>query len=261
MRVVLLFVLIILGLFNCSFAQRASKEKRGTNYRELSLKWLQKNNLSLRVLPKANAFEITHDCESNPVLKQIKGDTTTFWIYSQYATTGDFKELKKWTRKESFGRTEYLDGPNEQGLIMFVSLLPRTFLVKHDSLFELTSFFKISKDSIDKAMGNFIQNRQFDLAEKIITENHYKKFDLIFHPKMFNERKTFDRKTIGDKITLEHTWRVSEKMYYEIAFNNENNGTIIKFPKFLFDDKYRFLNYNGCNQSEVEQLTKDAEIE
>jgi len=82
---------------------------------------------------------------------------------------------------------------------------------------------------------------------------------LIFHPNIFKDR-VFNGNGAHDQITLDHTWKVGERKYYEISFNRDSYGTIIKFPTYLFDDQFKFIKYDGCNRSEMEQLKTDKEV-
>lgn len=238
------------------------KEKDKEKRIEVFTKWLHKNDIVFRQLPKANPEELIYDCDSVPIIKQVKGDTLVFWIKSQWSVTGglyldnDIKELNKQIRKGSFGRTDYVEGLDDQGNVVLVSLLPKKFKIKGDSLFQLTSFFRIPQDSIEKA----IMERKFDLAERLFKDNIYHQFELIFHPKIFNGDRVFKREKTKDSITLDHVWLLNDKKYYQITFNSEVNGTSVKFPTYLFDEQYRFLKYEGCNKTEVDQLTKDKEI-
>ena len=257
--------LILLTITTYAIGQRTKSKQRDKDKEkriEVFTKWFRKNDIVFRQLPKANPNELKYDCDSIPVIKQIKGDTLIFWIKSQWSVTGgiyldnDIKELNKKIARESFGRTEYVEGLNEQGNVVVVSLLPKKFKIRNDSLFQLTSFFKIPQDSIEKA----IMDRKFDLAEKLFKENIYHQFELIFHPNLFDGQRVFKREKKNDSITLDHVWLLNGKKYYQITFNSEVNGTSVKFPTYLFDDQYRFLKYDGCNKTEVDQLTPDKEI-
>lgn len=261
----LIINLIFLSWTTYSIGQGKESKKRDKDKEkriEVFTKWLNKNDIVFRQLPKANPDELIYDCDSIPIIKQIKGDTLIFWTKSQWSVTGglyldnDIKELDKQIRKESFGRTDYVEGLDEQGNVVLVSLLPKKFKIENDSLFQLTSFFRIPQDSIEKA----ITEGKFELAKKLLRENVYFKFVLIFHPDLFREKRVFENNEAGDKIILDHIWKVGEKKYYEISFNNDNHGTMVKFPIYLFDDKYRFPKYDGCNASELSQLTREKEL-
>lgn len=257
--------LILLALTNYSMGQgRTESNSRDTNKKrrvEVFTKWINENNIVFGRLPKANPKDLIYDCDLTLILKQIKGDTIVYWTKSSWYTTGgiyldnDIKELNKLIEKESFGLTDYVEKLDDQGNVVLVSLWRERFKVESDSLFRLTSFLKIPQDSIDKA----ITDRDFKLAERLLKENTYFKFVLIFHPNIFKDR-AFTTNEVGVNITLDHVWKVGEKTYYEISFNRDNFGTMIKFPIYLFDDQYRFLKYDGCNKSEIDQLTKDREV-
>jgi len=64
----------------------------------------------------------------------------------------DIKSLNKQIKKNSFGRTDYVDKIDDQGNVVIVSLSPNKFKIQGDSLFRLTGFFKIPQDSLNKAI-------------------------------------------------------------------------------------------------------------
>jgi hypothetical protein len=265
--------LILLTLTTYSMGQVGTTSNRGDIDKKkekrikVFTKWIRKNNIKIGKLPQANPDELIYDCDSIPMLKQINGDTLIFWLLTSSYTTGGFylrrdkKELNKLIKKESFGRTDYVEKIDDQGNIVLASLTSTKFKIRNDSLFKLRSFFRISQDSIDKAVDKYFQEKRFDLARELIFKNHYLKFVLIFHATMFSEKRVYEGKEVGDRIALDHIWKVGEKKYYQITFITESHGRIIKFPTYLFDDKFRFIQYDGCNKSEMDQLTKEMEID
>lgn len=264
MRYLISLILVTLITYAMGQVRRKAidQDKEKKKRIEVYTKWMHKNDIAFRSLPKTNPKDLTYDCDSTLILKQTKGDTLIFWTESSSYTTGgryldyDIEQLDKLIKDKSFGLTDYVEKLDDQGNVVLVSLRPDKFKFRNDSLFRLTSFFKIPQDSIDKA----IDARDFKLAEKLLKENGYYKFVLIFHPSIFKNGE-FNTNEAGDSITLDHIWKVGEKKYYEISFNRDSLGTKIKFPTYLFDDHFRFLEYDGCTRSEINQLTKEREIE
>lgn len=238
------------------------REKEKNKRTEEFTKWLRKNDIVLGQLPKADPTELIYDCDSVPIIKQVHGDTLIYWTKSSWYTTGgiyldnDIKELNKLIKKESFGRTDYVEKLDDQGNVVVVFLTPTKFKIQNDSLYQLEALFKVPVDSIGKA----IERRQFELAEKLFKENIYFKFVLVFHPNLFDAENSFKRNDVNDIVTLDRVWKIDEKKYYQITFQKEVSGQITRFPSYILDEKYRLLNYDGCNKTEIGQLTKDKEI-
>jgi hypothetical protein len=261
----LIINLISIALTTHSMGQGKSIKRDREKSIKVFTKWLNKNKIVFRQLPKAKPDEVIYDCDSVPIVKQIKGDTIIYWTPGGSSTTGglyldnDIKSLNKQIEKNSFGRTDYVDKLDDQGNVVIVSLSPNKFKIQGDSLFRLTEFFKIPQDSLYKAIDKAIADRKIEMVEELLKKNIYYKFVLIFHPNIFKDR-VFNGNVAGDQLTLDHIWKVGERKYYEISFNRYNYGTLIKFPTYLFDDHFKFIEYDGCNRSEMDQLTKDREI-
>jgi len=226
-----------------------------------NLKWLERNGISLSSLPKANPSEIIYTCDSTLLLKRISGDTTTIWTVGG-ETYLDTIRAQKWVNNKGFGKTAYIKGVNYQGNIAYVMLSPKTFHVKNDSLFELDLFYRISADSMSNLNSKMFRAKNDTLKKEIrqlIRDNKYTQFKLIFHPEMFENEDVYTQNIKNDSITLSNSWKVGNKKYYEVTINNKLGKYDTK-GVHLFDENYRLLKYDGCNEDEIEKLKTENEI-
>jgi hypothetical protein len=222
--------------------------------------WLSKNGIVLKTLPKAKANELIYDCDSTLSLKQKKGDTLIYWLRNKakvgmYAYT-DTVIPNIMLRRESFGRTVYVDKIDKEGNLVFGILEASTFRIKNDSLFQLMTFLKIPFDSLEKSAKKAMAALDLALVDKLFKENTYEKFQLIFHPKLFVRSKHYEMKKDGYIITLDHAWERERQKYYQISITSQAKGKRENFATYLFDNHYRFLELDGCFDSELQQLKK-----
>jgi hypothetical protein len=263
-RIILISLFMLMTRYSIGqlVANKADKAKSI----EVYTKWMRKNNLSFKQLPKVKSpSKLVYDCDTNLLVKRISGDTITYWLKSSWYhmgsgySKGKIDELNKTIKRSSFGLTEYFERFDENGSIVLVTLAPIKLKIKNDTLFKLESFFKIPFDSIGALLLEAASNEKTEeVNKKIINDNIYYVFKPIFHPGMFMERRIIEE-SAGHNILLEHEWSVNGKKYYQISFTSESDGRITKFPTYIFDENYKFLQYEGCNK-ELEFLTMEHEI-
>lgn len=264
MKSVLLICLLML-VFKHVTGQQVSDSDKAESI-EIYTKWMSQNNVAFKQLPRVKSpSELVYDCDQNLFVKRINGDTLTFWLKSSWYNMGKgsarkLEELNEAIKRPSFGLTEYLEKFDEFGGIVLVTLAPRSFTVKSDTLFQLESFFKISYDSIETLIVEaFTYEEKRELNGKIIKDNQYHEFKPIFAPRMFIEKRSFATEKKGEQIELDHMWNLNGKKYYQISFKSQREDDVIVFPTYLFDDQYTFIQYDGCHK-ELQLLTPDREI-
>ena len=238
--------------------QEEETEKKIRLKIEKNLRWLKDNNIELNVLPKENQKDILYSCDSTLIVKKIRGDTLIYWTFSMQSSL-DTTEVKEMITSKFFGKTQYIKGVNYQGNISYVTLHPKVFLIRNDSLFEKETFYKISRDSISVLYSNMYNpvedTIKTELNRSIIKENTYQDFKLIFHPNLFDNRISYDENKNNDQIYLTSTWKLDDQIYYQIKVEN-NMGRSKTEYSYLFDKNYRFLKYDGCNEEELNQLVE-----
>ena len=142
MRFIILLILMILGFVSLAQIEKVNDE------RQLStINWLKSKNIRLNQLPHANPGEINYNCDSALFLKQTKNDTTVIWAYGSQRPL-DTSEVIKFIHTPEYGKTSYLSEVYKTGKVKGVDLMPYTFYTKKDSLFELETFYHISRDSL-----------------------------------------------------------------------------------------------------------------
>ena len=224
-------------------------------------KWLVDNKVTINKLPKADPDKIVYTCDSVLLMMESKGDTTIRWTIAGTMSLG-FSTFGKATiermilKNENFGAFAYVTGLDFQGHIEYKSLAPKTFLVKNDTLFELETFHTISKDSISslyKLLFNAKKERDEEKYEKIIAENTYKAFKIIYHPNIFVDY-IYDGNLHGDEIEITKIWDTGNGRVVNIEIRNKEGNTRYNYR---FDEKYNFVDYDGCMKETLDLLTED----
>lgn len=226
-----------------------------------NLQWLSKNQIPVNRLPNADQSKIIYTCDSTLLLKKVKGDTTFLWTVGGISYL-DTNQVKKYIKYRKFGRTAYISGVNYQGNISFVSLSKHTFLIKNDSLFELAKFYEIPEDSVFKLLDKAFSAKDSSQIIKyflLIKKNSYERFKLIFHPDLFKNSNIYASNIKGDKVILNSVWEINGKRYYQISIKNKIGETGTEY-KYLFDENYKFLKYDGCNRKELKLLNMENKI-
>ena len=113
-----------------------------------------------------------------PIIKKVHQDTTIYWGIGSEGYH-DSTKISKWLYPERMGKISYIKGLNDQGNITIVSLTPRSFVVKNDSLFY---------------------------------SRHTTHYELIFHPKMFLNGNSYPNKTSKDRLELKSIWNFNNKI-------------------------------------------------
>lgn len=228
----------------------ASEEKKDS-----TINWLKRNKITLNTLPNAFPKEINYTCDSILFLKEHKNDTTIIWAHGVQAPL-DTNEVVEFIKKPSYGKTSYLREVYRTGKVNSVQLMPYTFYIKKDSLFELENFYNISKDSMrnlyDIMFSNFEDKEKVDSISNIIEANTYQEFKLIYHPKIFKNNLFVGNKK-KDKISIKTVWQCKGKRYFEIEILDgySDNG---RKETYIFDENYKWLKYDGCNKEGIECL-------
>jgi hypothetical protein len=242
--------------------EEAEKENQTKNKAIVYLNWLKAKGIEINRLPNVDPSEIIYTCDSTLLLKKVIGDTLKLW------TTGgeiylDSIRIQDFIMSKEFGYTSYISGVNYQGNIAYTYLKPNTFLIRNDSLFEKETFYKISSDSITSLFSQIIESENDTIkmlsVKKIIDENTYEAFKLIFHPAIFING-IYNGNVKGDIIELTSIWKIEGKKYYQILIKNTSGKYKTEYS-YRFDQNYKFIDYDGCNSEEIKKLTNENRIE
>jgi hypothetical protein len=230
--------------------------------KEATYDWLNRNGIQLNKLLLASKEEIVYTCDSSLYIKHNNADTTTYWTYG-WRSHIDTIAVLEWIKNPEYGKTSYLKKVNWDGTLTRVSLMPRTFRTKNDSLFELQEFSHISTDSISNLFKLAYLGEdayKTDYYENIIEVNSYQKFKLIYHPAIF-KNNVYEGNFNDDKITLVDTWECDGKEYFAIEIANyRSNGEETKYT-LMFDNQFNCLEYEKCDEVAQECLkNRDFEI-
>ena len=234
-----------------------SEEKKN-----ITMDWLNRNEITLNALPKAYPREINYTCDSTLFLKETKGDTTIIWAHGVQVPL-DTNEVKEFIKEPTYGKTSYLREVYRTGKVNGVHLMPYTFCTKKDSLFELDDFYNITSDSIaklyDVMFSNFEDKELMDSIRNIIDSNTYQDFKLIYHPKIF-QNNLFENNKNNDIISVKTVWQCENNKYFEVEILDGNSSHGRKYT-YVFDENYKWLKYDGCNKQGIECLKEENIIE
>lgn len=228
--------------------------------------WLENHNVPINQLPKAKPKEIIYTCDSTLLLKRTNGDTLIIWTIASVRSlglelSGEEAVENLILKNENFGKTSYAGGIDFQGNIQYITLSPHTFLIKNDSLLELETFYTVSEDSIsalyDILFDTEDKKKLIEIRQKI-KNSSYTEFKLIFHPNAFKNNLYKGNKN-NDTIEITSIWKWKSKQYYRISIRNRSWGYNTHYS-FLFDEDYKFIEYDGCNQEELNALTNKNKI-
>lgn len=239
---------------------------------EKNLKWLSDRKIPILKLFKIDSKYVRMTCDSTLIIKQIDKDSIFLWTTASESAYGDnhpfgYKYLEKEIKdkQNEFGKYSYIKGLNYQGSISLVNLKRNVFKVSKDSLFELTEFYKISNDSVeylkDKIYDFEGKKRERAKYSKILAQNTYQKFKLIYFKSMFKDSSfVYHNTETGDTIRLTGYWEVGAKKYYRIDIENKTeNGTKTSYG-YRIDESYRFVDYEQCDNIEMEAISYDKNL-
>ena len=235
------------------------KEKQ-QEFGDDNIKWLNRNGIGLRDIT-LNGRKKIYTCDSTMLLIQILGDTTNLWTQGTHGFTDTIQLTKN---KEKYGNNSYIQGIGDDGRIKFMDLKPNSFISRNDSLLECKEIYTISNDSIERiyefafTMEDIEQTLEY--LEKMLDSNKTPVYKLIFHPRLFQDKREFVGNIQKDKITLENKWKIDSKYYYRIRIENKFGKHNTSYA-YVIDEDHKFIEYEGCNSDILKRLTKEYEIE
>ncbi|MFT4536280.1 MAG: hypothetical protein ACI9P5_003656 [Saprospiraceae bacterium] len=235
-----------------------TKNEREESYHpEKTNEWLKRNDIRLNELPLAPADEINYACDSTLYLKQISGDTITYWTYG-WRTPIDTIKAIEWKENSSYGISSYFKKVNYNGTLTSVNLIPRAYFIRNDSIMEEQKFYHISNDSLSslyRLAYSTNDSKKRKHYEDIIQNNSFNKFKLIYHPGIF-VNNIYEGNYNNDKITLIDRWKCRDRKYFAIEISNyRSNGEVYKYT-LVFDENHNWLEYDGCDKIGIECMKK-----